>query len=152
MEYAPLCWINASPSILGVLDNIQKRALEVIGVDEATAHQALSIPSLTHRHQVAAASVLYKMHFAKLCPKDFNEMLPLPLETKRVTIGPVYSSTPDHAVSIPAARTHQLDRSFIHTASTVWNSLPDHVVGTISYMGLKSCKNRVHRFLFNFIT
>ena len=54
-----------------MLDNIQKKALKVIGVDEATAHQDLSIPSLTYRRQVAAASVLYKMH-AKLCPKDLN--------------------------------------------------------------------------------
>ena len=79
-------------------------------------------------------SVLYKMH-AKLCPKDLNEMLLLPLERRRVTRAS--TSTPDHAVSIPAAKTHQLDRSFIHTASRIWNSLPDHVVGTISYMGLQ---------------
>ena len=76
-----------------------------------------------------------------------NEMLPLPLERRRVTRAS--TSTPDHAVSNPAAKTHQLDRSFIHTASTckVWNSLSDHVVGTISHMGLKSFKSRVHWFL-----
>ena len=96
---------------------------------------------LTHRRQVAAASVLYKMH-AKLCPKDLNEMLPLPLERRRVTRASTSAS--HHAVSIPAAKTYQLDRSFIHTASKVWNSLPDHVVGTISQMGLESFKSRVH--------
>ena len=37
--------------------------------------------------------------------------------------------------------------SFIHTASKVWNSLPDHVVGTISHMGLESFESSVHRFL-----
>ena len=44
-------------------------------------------------------------------------------------------------------KTYQLDRSFIHTASRVWNSLPDHVVGTPSCTGLNSFKRRVHRFL-----
>ena len=144
MEYAPLCWINASPTILSMLDNIQKKALKVIGVDEATAHLSLSIPKLTHRRQVAAACVLYKMH-ARQCPKDLKEMLPPPLERRRVTRAS--TSTPDHAVSIPAAKTHQMDRSFIHTASRVWNSLPDSVVDTISCTGLKSFKSRVHRFL-----
>ena len=38
------------------------------------------------------------------------------------------TSTPDHAVSIPAVKTHQLDRSFIHTASKVWNSLPEQTM------------------------
>ena len=71
-------------------------------------------------------------------------MRPLPLERRRVTRAS--TSTPDHAVSIPAAKTHQLDRCFIHTASKVWNSLPYHVVGTISHMGLKSFKSSVHRF------
>ena len=28
VDYAPLCWINASPTILGILDNIQKKALK----------------------------------------------------------------------------------------------------------------------------
>ena len=109
MEYAPLCWINASPTILGVLDNIQKKALKVIGVDEATAHQELSIPSLTHKHQVAAASVLYKMH-TKLCPNDLNEFCPLPLERRRVTRAS--TSTPDHAGSIPAAKNSSAGQKF----------------------------------------
>ena len=62
-----------------------------------------------------------------------NEMLPLPLERRHVNMAS--TSTPDHAVSIPVAKTHHLDRSFIHTASKVWNSLPDHAAGTISHYG-----------------
>ena len=35
MEYASLCWMNASPTTLSQLDNIQKKALKISGVDEA---------------------------------------------------------------------------------------------------------------------
>ena len=76
---------------------------------------------------------------------ELNGMLPPPLERRRVTRAS--TSTPDHAVSLPTAKTHQLDRSFIDTASRVWNSLPDHVVGTPSCTGLNSFKRRAHRFL-----
>ena len=120
-----------------------QKAFKIIGVDESTA-QDLSIPSLTHRRQVAADCVLYKMH-PQQYPKDLNGMLPPPLERRRVTRASI--STPDHAVPLPTANTHQFDRSFIHTASRIWNSLPDHVVGTPSCIGLYSFKRRAHRFL-----
>ena len=64
--------------------------------------------------------------------------LSLSLERRLVTRAS--TSTPNYAVSIPAAKTHQIDRSFIHTATKVWYSLPDNVVGTISSTGLKSFK------------
>jgi hypothetical protein len=51
--------MDASPTNLSQLDNIQKKALKVTGVDEATALTQLNITSLLHRRQVAAATVLY---------------------------------------------------------------------------------------------
>ena len=45
VEYACLSWMNASPTNLSVFDNIQKKALKIIGVDEATARDMFSIPS-----------------------------------------------------------------------------------------------------------
>ena len=71
MEYDSLCWINASPTNLRQLDNIQKKALKVIGVDEATALMQLNITSLLHRRQVAAATVLYKMQ-TRHCPAELT--------------------------------------------------------------------------------
>ncbi|KAJ8364402.1 hypothetical protein SKAU_G00132340 [Synaphobranchus kaupii] len=62
VEYASLSWMSAPPTQLGLLDNIQKAALKIIGVDQDTACSQLAIPSLHHRRQVAAATVLYKMH------------------------------------------------------------------------------------------
>ena len=37
MEYACLCWTSASSTTLSQLNNIQRKALKIIGVNEATA-------------------------------------------------------------------------------------------------------------------
>ena len=67
---------------------------------------------------------------------------------KGVWQGPVLLLSTMHVVSIPAAKTHQLDRSFIHTASKVWNSLSQTMLlETISHIGLKSFKRCVHRII-----
>jgi hypothetical protein len=116
MEYASLSWINVSPTILNHLDNIQKKALKVIGVNEATALSQLNITSRLHRRQVAAATVLYKMQTSH-CPQDLSALLPQPYIRRRATRSSV--SMPDHALSLPTARTRCLDRSFIHTAIPV---------------------------------
>ena len=144
MEYASLCWMNASPTNLSQLDNIQKKALKVIGVDEATALTQLNITSLLHRRQVAAATVLYKMQ-TRHCPAELSALLPPPYSRRRATRFSV--SLPEHALSLPAARTRCLDRSFIHTAVPLWNSLPVSVVGNITEEGIQSFKCRVHGHL-----
>ena len=144
MEYASLSWINATPSNLQQLDNIQKKALKVIGVDEDTACAQLNIPSLHHRRKVAAATVLYKMQTSQ-CPADLKALLPPAYVKRRTTRSSVVM--PDHALSLPKARTYCLDRSFIHTAIPLWNSLPDTVVGDISEEGLQLFKCRVHQHL-----
>lgn len=57
MEYASLSWMSAPPTHLCLLDNIQKKALKIIGVDQDTALSQLTIPSLHHRRQVAATDM-----------------------------------------------------------------------------------------------
>ena len=45
MEYASLGWSSASPTILSQLDNIQRKALKIIGAHDATGLSHLSITS-----------------------------------------------------------------------------------------------------------
>ena len=61
MEYAFLCWMNASVTTLSLLDRIQKKALHIIGVNEEEAQSKVNIPPFHHRWQVAAVVVLYWM-------------------------------------------------------------------------------------------
>ena len=144
MEYASLCWIGASPTTLSLLDNIQKKAVKIIGVDEKYAHTKLNIASLHHRRQVAAVTALYKMH-TNSCPQDLKSMLPPPYVRCRITRGSV--SMPDHALAVPASRTRAGDRTFIQSATLVWNSLPGSVVGQISDQDTHLFKCRLNRHL-----
>ncbi|XP_072170188.1 uncharacterized protein [Diadema setosum] len=137
MEYASLCWLNASPTVLQLLDRIQ---------DEARSN--FNIPSLHHRRQVAAAVALYKMQTG-FYPQDLKKLVPPPYTTRRTTRSSV--STPRHALVEPKSRTHSTGRSFVHTAVTVWNSLPEDIVGMISDRGSQSSKSRVHNHLLQIV-
>ena len=144
MEYAPLCWIGASPTTLSLLDNIQRKALKIIGVDEKFAQSKLNIASLHHRRQVAAVTALYKMH-TDSCPQDLKSMLPPPYARRRSTRGSM--SMPDHALDRPKFRTKAGDRTFIKRAIDLWNSLPSSIVGQISEQGIHLFKCRLNEHL-----
>ena len=144
MEYASLCWMNASTTALGLLDSIQRKALRVIGVNEEDAQSQLNIPSLQHRRRVAAATVLYKMQ-TNLCPSDMKSMLPQPYVIRRSTR--TSRAMPRHALTIPTSRTYSTDRSFLHIAVPLWNNLPEGTVGEINDSGVQSFKRRVHQHL-----
>jgi hypothetical protein len=144
MEYASLCWIGASPTTLSLLDKIQKKAVKIIGVEEKLALSKLNIASLHHRRQVAAVTALYKMHTSS-CPIDFKSMLPPPYIRRRITRNSV--SMPSHSLALPPSRTRAGDRTFIQSATVVWNSLPESVVGFISDHGIQSFKCRLNKHL-----
>ena len=126
-EYACLSWMSASPTVLNQLDSIQQKALRIIGVDQVTACRELAITSLHFRREVAAVSVHYKMHTSH-CPRDLQAVLPNPVHIPQNNSMPAHAM-PDHAVATPPAKTSTLDRTFLHSAIRIWNSLPDTVVG-----------------------
>ena len=128
MEHACLSWISASPTVLNQLDSIQLKALHITRVNQVTACTELAIPSLQHRREVAAVTVLYKMHTSH-CPRDLQELLPCPYTSGRTTRAS--SSMANHALAMPHAKTSTLDRTFLHSAVRIWNALPDTVVGKI---------------------
>ena len=132
--------MSASPTVLNQLDSIQQKALRIIGVDQVTA----SNTSLQHRREVAAVTVLYKMHTSH-CPRDLQALLPNPYTSRRTTRAS--SSMPDHAVAMPHAKTSTLDRTFLHSAIRIWNTLPDTVVGKIKSDSVQSFKQRVNKHM-----
>ena len=64
-----------------------------------------------------------------LCLADLRDMLPPPYKVKRATRSSL--SVPSHALEEPTSRTHSTGRSFLHTAVSIWNSLPEDIVGLI---------------------
>ena len=144
MEYSCLAWMNAAQTTLRQLDAIQKKALKIIGVDEDLALQQHAISKLSHRREVAATTVLYKMHTPS-CPVDLKALLPPPHIPGRIT----RRTLPSHALEIPKSNTKCLDRSFLHSAIMTWNSLPPAVVGDITPMGIHTFKKRLNKHLLS---
>ena len=141
--------MSASPTVLNQLDSIQQKALRIIGVNQATACTQLAIPSLQHRRDVAAVTVLYKMHTSH-CPRDLQELLPCPYTSGRTTLAS--SSMPNHALAMPHAKlTSTLDRTFLHSAIRIWNALPDTVVGKIKSDSVQSFKQRVNKHMLSLV-
>ncbi len=108
-------------STLKPLDLIQRKAIQIIGVTEATTD--LNIASLHHRHVVAVATVLYRMH-TKECPADLK-----PIQLIKM---------PSHALREPVSRTNFTGRTFKDTAVQTRNKLPDHAVGDINDDGSRT--------------
>ncbi|CAJ1069817.1 hypothetical protein Bbelb_118400 [Xyrichtys novacula] len=144
MEYSCLAWMNASPTTLRQLDLIQKNAIKIIRVDEDLALQQYSISKLGHRRTVAATTVLYKMHIPN-CPVDLKALLPQAHTVGRIT----RRVLPSHALKVPKLKTNCLDRSFLHSAITTWNSLPPAVVGDITSTGVHAFKKRLNKYLLS---
>ena len=82
MEYASLCWMSASSSNMKLLDSIQSKALQLIGVNDQQASSDRKLPSLHHRHLVAAELVLYKICTSKF-PADLKAFLYQPYLFRR---------------------------------------------------------------------
>ena len=82
-----------------------------------------------------------------LCLADLRDMLPPPYKVKRATRSSL--SMPSHALEEPTSRTHSTGRSFLHTAVSIWNSLPEDIVGLIGDRGAQSFKMRVHKHLLH---
>ena len=146
MEYACLSWISASPTVLGQLESIQRKALKIIGVDKVTACKELAITCLQHRCDVDAATMLYKMH-TNHCPTDLQALLPnvyIIHVAHRNTRASACTCMPHHTLAMPKARTSTPDRNFIHSATRIWNNLPDAVVGKIKSDSVQSFKCQVH--------
>ena len=139
-------WIETATTStsLQLLDRIQKKALRIIGIDSDEECANYNIPSLSHRRQVAAAVVLYKMHTSK-CPVDLKRLLPSPYQIRRMTRSSL--SMPSHALEELKSRTHSTGKSFTHAAVTIWNSLPENIVGVISESGAQSFKSRTHKYV-----
>ena len=144
MEYSCLAWMNASQTTLSQLDIIQRKALKIIGVDEDCALQQYAISKLSHRRTVAATTVLYKMHTPS-CPADLKALLPQVRPPGRIT----RRVPPSHALETPTSNTKCLDRSFLHSALTTWNSLPPAVVGDITPNGIQAFKKRLNKHLLS---
>ena len=132
-------------TVLNQLDSFQQKSLRITGVDHVTACRGLVISRLRHRREVVADTVVYKMHNSH-CPIDLYGYV-----TKCVHVYKPRGTTTflgittgastfmrNHALAIPTSRTSTLDRSFLHTATLIWNKLPDAILWEIKSNDVQS--------------
>ena len=117
--------VVASCTTLSQLNNIQRKALKIIGVNEATACTQLSISSLTHRREVAAVIVFYKM-YTRHCPIDLYKLLPPPLKRKHMTR---YDARP--CAHCTRCQNQLIGQKLCPFNCSHMNSLPDAIVGDL---------------------
>ena len=153
MEVSSLAWLGAAPTHLNKLDSVQSRAIKIIGVSEEAAANDYNIQSLQHRRNVAASSLMYKMH-TPACPEKLRELCP-PAQTRPRRNTRLNSVIQQHAVETKRTRTLSFDRTFTVSGASLWNALPSDVVGMINSSAstsrdLHSFKKRVNKhFLEN---
>ena len=148
LEYGSIIWMSANKSHLKLLDNIQSRAMRIIGI-EKSLWSSYNILPLDHRRQVTALATIYRM-FLKSCPTLLKSKLPElssisnsnPTRTTRST------SKPHHLYHLNVASllnskndvrnngnkkldNDQYKRVFLYASSIVWNDLPSDVIGPI---------------------
>ena len=136
---------NISKNAGQILGALRKIANKLDTTGRATVYKA-QIRSLQHRREVAAVTVLFKMHTSH-CPRDLQELLPCPYKSGRTTR--VSSLMPDHALARPHVKTSTLDRTFLHSAVRIWNALPDTVVEKIKSDSVQSFKQRVNKHMMS---
>ena len=79
MEYCCHIWAGASTNCLRLLDRIQRRIINLIGLN-----LSLQLHSLSHRRNVASLSLHYKYHHGH-CSDDLKSLTPAIKTFNRVT-------------------------------------------------------------------
>ena len=137
--------MNASPANHSLLDNIQKKALKIIGTNEATALAQLTISSLLplRRARIPATTLLYKMHSSNHgnCPTELRSMLSPSYVMQLISRNSL-------SMSVYAFGQYNLfgQQLSVHCGQNR-NNLPDNVVSVAHDSGIQAFKRRVRKHL-----
>ena len=140
LEYCSHIWGAASPTTLGILDSIQRRAFRLI--DDPVA--ANRLPSLSHRRTVGDLSLFYR-YFNGFCSEELSTIVPPLVTHNRATRGALHSHP--FTVQLQKPRTSHFVRSFVPRVSRLWNQLPATVFP--SSPNLQKFKSHVNKYLLS---
>ena len=126
LEYAAPIIDNCTQRSSGILESVQYRAaLAVSGCMNTSSRikvlKCLGWPSLADRRKYYKLLIYFKM-VKGFCPPHLSALLPIQ-NTERHN----YLLRNDTERQIPAARTNVFARSFVPSASKLWNSLPNNI-------------------------
>ena len=137
MEHCCHLWAGAPKTQLSLLDRVEKRLKNLVGIELANELQPLSV-----RRDVASLSLFYRYYFGK-CSQSLHECVPKPKVFSRSTRSA--SSLTRYRVNMERSRTESRSSSFFVRTSRIWNQLPQSCYPEQYNIG--SFKRRVNRFL-----
>ena len=145
MEYAPLVWMGAPASHIQRLDNVQRRALRIIG-------PGAILPSLAVRRTVAALSCMYKLLFITGPPQLLAVLPPHRVSPANPRTRNQHNNATSHAYqlsdTLPVSAPSVVKRSFPYCCIGAWNSLPDRLLSQRPHKTrFQSFKTKVYRHL-----
>ena len=143
LEYAPLVWMGAAPTHLQRLDQVQHRALKVIGGNTV-------LQSLHFRRVVSGLVYLYKLQCLPGPPMLLNVVPPLahPVTEPRTRRQSAERHNLQLLNELPCASNDLLRRSFPYGIIHLWNSLPpSSLLERPSLKNLQAFKEKVNSHL-----
>nr|CAH7723066.1 unnamed protein product [Callosobruchus chinensis] len=136
LEYCSHIWGAAAPTILSILDAVQRREIRLIGDPALTCHPQ----SLSHWRAVSDHLLFYRYPNG-FCSSKLTTIIPPLSKSAKCTRGT--SSSHPKAVVPHKSRSERYDRTFIPRVSRAWNGLPGDVLVQPASVGL--FKSRVNK-------
>ena len=124
MEYCPLVWSGAATCHLSRLNQVQKRALSLIG-------QGTIIDSLAIRRTVSGLCFLFKL---QCCPRlpTLQSLVPpqlVPVQNARTRRQATVTHHLQLSTNLPAKSNDRIRRSFPYGVISEWNNIPPAILG-----------------------
>ena len=116
MEYYCHIWAGAPACHLSLLDGIQRRIVNLVGLDLASSLEPLSL-----RRSVASLSLFYRYYNGR-GSKGLSLVVPPNRTFGRTTRFSAHSHP--RIVSVPKVNTRRYSSSFFPRTAILWNSLP----------------------------
>nr|CAH7726691.1 unnamed protein product [Callosobruchus chinensis] len=116
LEYCSRIWGAAAPTILYILDAVQRRAIRLSGDPALTCHLQRAVGDL---------SLLYR-YSNGFCSSELTSIIPPLSNSARCTRES--SSSHPRAVVLHASRSKRYYRTFIPSLSRAWDGLPSDVL------------------------
>ena len=133
VEYCSHIWGGSPPSVLKLIDRIQRKAIKLINNESLTK----KLQTLSHRRSVSSLCLFYKYYNNK-SSAELQSCVPPPMVFRCNTR--LSSSSHKHCVEIPKAKTDTFASSFFPRTAKLRNTLPKEVFPENYNLQLFKCR------------
>ena len=133
VEYYSHIWGGSPPSVLKLIDGIQKKAIKLINKTSLTK----DLQTLSHRRSVSSLCLFYK-YYNNRSSLELQGCIPPPMVFRRNTR--LSSNSHAFCVEIPKSKTELFASSFFPRTASLWNKLPQQAFPSNYNLQLFKCR------------